>query len=64
MCSAELNKNVVHITAEDKALIKAVERGLPIVSRPYAEIAKKLDSTEQDVITRLQYLVDNGAIIR
>jgi DNA-binding Lrp family transcriptional regulator len=64
MCSAELNKNVVHITAEDKALIKAVERGLPIVSRPYAEIAKKLDSTEQDVITRLQYLFDNGAIKR
>ncbi len=64
MDSAELNKNVVQITAEDRALIKAVERGLPIVSRPYAEIAKKLDSTEQDVITRLQYLFDNGAIKR
>jgi len=64
MDSAELNKNVVQITAEDRALIKAVERGLPIVSRPYAEIAKQLNSTEQDVITRLQRLVDNGAIKR
>ncbi len=61
---AELNKNVIHITAEDRALIKAVEHGLPVVNRPYAEIAKQLGSTEQDVITRLQQLFDNGAIKR
>lgn len=64
MKAAELNKNVLHITAEDRALIKAVERGLPIVSRPYAQIAKQLNSTEQDIITRLQHLFDNGAIKR
>ena len=64
MKAAELNKNVVPITAEDRALIKYVERGLPIVSRPYAEIAKQLDSSEQEVISRLQHLFDNGAIKR
>ncbi len=64
MSTVELNKNVIQITAEDRALIKAVERGLPVTSRPYAEIAKQLDSTEQDVISRLQHLMDNGAIKR
>ena len=64
MDSVEIKNNVVLITAEDRALIKAVEHGLPIVSRPYAEIAKQLGSTEQDVITRLQRLFDNGAIKR
>lgn len=64
MSSAELNKQVMQISAEDRALIKAVEHGLPIASRPYAEIAKNLGTTEQDVISRLQQLIDNGAIKR
>ncbi len=64
MSKVELNKHVAHISAEDRALIKAVEHGLPIVSRPYAEIAKKLNTTEPDVISRLQRLFDNGAIKR
>jgi DNA-binding Lrp family transcriptional regulator len=64
MEAAELNKKVVHLTAQDRALIKAVESGLPIVSHPYADIAKQLNTTEQDVISRLQQLIDNGAIKR
>lgn len=64
MSTAELNKRVIQITAEDRALIKVVENGLPVASRPYAEIAKTLGTTEQDVISRLQKLIDNGAIKR
>ena len=64
MSNAELNKQVVQLTTEDRALIKAVEHGLPVVSRPYAEIAQQLDTTEQDIISRLQRLIDNGAIKR
>jgi len=60
----ELNRKVVHMTAEDRALIKAVEAGLPVVNRPYAEIAKQLNTSEENVITRLQHLMDNGAIKR
>jgi DNA-binding Lrp family transcriptional regulator len=64
MSSMELNKKVLQVTAEDRALIKLVEHGLPITSRPYAEIAQQLNTSEQDVITRLQRLIDNGAIKR
>ncbi len=60
----QLNKQVLLLTSEDRALIKIVQNGLPVVSRPYAEIAKKLDTSEADVISRLQYLIDNGAIKR
>jgi len=64
MSMAELNKHVLQMSTEDRALIKAVERGLPIASRPYAEIAQQLGTTEQDVILRLQQLMDKGAIKR
>ena len=60
----QLNKQVLLLSSEDRALIKAVQSGLPVVSRPYAEIAKQLNSSEADVISRLQYLIDNGAIKR
>lgn len=64
MSTVKLNSQVVQLTTEDRALIKAVERGLPITSRPYADIARQLGSTEKDVIARLQHLIDNGAIKR
>ena len=60
----ELNKRVAQISADDRALIKAVEHGLPVVNRPYETIAKLLGTTEQNVITRLQHLIDDGVIKR
>jgi len=60
----ETNKLPVQLSAEDRALIKIVQRGLPIVSRPYADIAERLATTEQDVIQRLQRLVNDGSIKR
>lgn len=64
MSIATLNNNVIQLTEKDRALIRIVEHGLPIVSRPYAEIARQLDCGEQDVISRLQHLINNGAIKR
>ena len=60
----ELNERVAQISTDDRALIKAVEHGLPIVSRPYAEIAKQLNATEQDITSRLQHLINTGVIKR
>lgn len=60
----EPNKPVTQLSTEDRALIKIVQRGLPIVSRPYAEIAERLSTTEQDVIQRLQKLINDGSIKR
>jgi len=60
----ELNKLVARLTREDRELIKTVQQGLPVVNRPYADIAERLSTTEQDVIQRLQKLIDNGVIKR
>ncbi len=64
MNSMNLNENVTQISPADRALIKAVEAGLPISSRPYADIAAQLDTTEADILERLQHLIENGAIKR
>ena len=60
----EPNKLATQLSAEDRALIKIVQSGLPVVSRPYADIAQRLSTTEQDVIERLQKLINDGLIKR
>ncbi len=60
----EANKLVAQLSHEDRALIKIVQNGLPVVSRPYADIAQRLSTTEQDIIQRLQKLINNGSIKR
>ena len=52
------------MTDQDKALLAAIEDGLPINPRPYAEIADRLGWEEGDVIQRLQCLAADGTIKR
>ena len=49
-------------SAED--LIEAIQDGLPLVPRPYREIADRLGCTETAVIDRLRDLLDSGIIKR
>ncbi len=48
----------------DLKLIQALQHGLPIVSRPYALVGRKLKLTEEEVITRLTVLKQQGLIKR
>jgi len=48
----------------EKALIAAIEQGLPLVSNPYAEIAGQIGCSEADVIEGLQRLKSRGDIKR
>ncbi len=52
------------ICREDLALLSALENGLPIGPRPYAEIAVRAGMSEEMVIRRLQALVERGVIKR
>lgn len=49
-------------SAED--LIEVIQQGLPLVSRPYQEIAQRLGWTEELVIDKLGNMVDSGIIKR
>jgi len=48
----------------DRALIVATQAGLPLVPRPYAQIAEQLGVKEVEVMARLQGLLANGMIRR
>jgi siroheme decarboxylase len=46
----------------DVRLLQELERGLPFVPAPYAEIGKRLDLTESDVMERIRRLKEAGII--
>ncbi len=48
----------------DRQLIALLQQGLPLVSRPYAVIAEKLQLSEVEVISRLSVLKKQGVIKR
>jgi len=48
----------------DRRLLAAIQHGLPLSSRPYAEIGARLGLSEQQVIARLQWLKEAGVIRR
>lgn len=50
--------------AEDERLIAAIQDGLPLVPRPYAEIATQAGMSEQQVIARLGEMQAAGVIKR
>ena len=49
---------------QDRLLIAAIENGLPISSRPYAQIGEKIGLSESQVIERLSLLKQQGFIKR
>jgi DNA-binding Lrp family transcriptional regulator len=48
----------------DRAIVKATEAGLPLVERPYAAIALMVGLSEDEVLRRLERMLDRGVIRR
>jgi len=48
----------------DKELLKMMQEGIPLVSRPFAEVAKRLGISEEEVLSRIRKLMENGVIRR
>jgi siroheme decarboxylase len=48
----------------DRRLLAAIQNGLPLVSRPYAEIGARLGLSEAEVSARLKRLKQTGVIRR
>ena len=48
----------------DRRLLAAIQHGLPLAPRPYAEIGARLGLSEEQVIARLVQLKDSGVIRR
>ena len=54
----------MELTGQDRALLSAIEDGLPRVAQPYAEIARRLGVGEAVVIDRLRALREAGVVSR
>ncbi len=52
------------LDAADRAVIRATQSGLPLVSRPYAEVARATGLTETDVMARIDRMLATGVIRR
>jgi DNA-binding Lrp family transcriptional regulator len=52
------------IDATDRAIIRATQAGLPLVPRPYHALADALGVSAEEVMTRLQKMLDDGIIRR
>ena len=48
----------------DRRLINALQGGFPIADRPYAEVAARLGLEENQVIARVERLLDEGLLSR
>ncbi len=48
----------------DWRLIAASEQGLPLVSRPYLELARQLAISQDELLVRMQRLNDRGVLLR
>lgn len=52
------------LNEEDRRLLEIIQDGFPLVSRPYAAIARQLGSSEARVIERIAVLQQQGTIRR
>ncbi|WP_456406849.1 siroheme decarboxylase subunit beta [Thiolapillus sp.] len=52
------------LNTQDQQLVALIQSGLPLSSRPYAELGEQLGMPEETVIQRIQALQDEGVIKR
>ena len=48
----------------DRSIINIIQSDFPIAPRPYAEVAKRLDLPEEDILERVRALKEEGIIRR
>jgi DNA-binding Lrp family transcriptional regulator len=48
----------------DRAIIQATQAGLPLVERPYAAVARQVGTSPEEVMQRMQRMLDEGVIRR
>lgn len=54
----------IRVTDQDRHLLSAVQDGIPLTSRPFAQTASRLGITEAELLGELRWLQTNGVIKR
>ena len=60
----QTGRNLPPLTETDRRLLATIQNGLPLVTRPFAEIGMRIGLADTDVIARLEYLKQAGIIRR
>lgn len=48
----------------DRAIINSLQGGFPVCDHPFAEVATQLNTTEQELISRIGRMLENGTLSR
>lgn len=59
-----MSDNNVQMDELDTRLLKLTQDGIPLTHSPFADVAKELGMTEEDVVDRIKHLQVNGFIRR
>ncbi len=57
-------RSLARLDALDAALINRLQAGLPLVSRPFEQVAEELGSSEAELLDRLHRLLGEGTLSR
>jgi siroheme decarboxylase len=55
---------VLTLDTTDWSILEALQEGIPLVERPYRELAERIGLTEEEFLLRLERLISEGAIRR
>jgi len=55
---------MIGLDAIDRKIINALQDGFPICERPYAEVAERLEISQDELIWRLDALLETGVLSR
>ncbi len=62
--SQQLQNLLQHVDNTDKTIINHLQNGFPVCESPYRAAANQLGLTENELIERLQKLLDDGVLSR
>ena len=52
------------MTAAERAIVQAMQKGLPLVAEPYAELARSIGMSEAELVSRLREMLADGRVRR
>ena len=59
-----MTESAIEFTQLEKQLINELQKGLPVCEKPFEQVAQTLDTTEEKVLSSLQYLLDTKVLSR
>lgn len=62
--SRQSTTELAELSELDKQLINLLQRGLPVAERPFLAIAEQLNSSEDEVLERLNHLMTSRVLTR